>query len=245
MSVLGRVAVGLSVTRPAGPGGRVTGPALRRGPVPAYSRGAEAARAIRSADRALRARSRPRDHGLRIRAARGARGMSSVCHEPIACLAVVAEAMRDVAEGDPAGDGGLIARLPRSRPCRLRACEPDRGGLAGWVSRLAPSGDLLRSAPRGERRGDVARMARPTGRQRAGRRARRRRRAGAFAHLGVLEVLLDAGMPVDRVGGVSMGAFIGGLPRRRPRQRRDRCLLLRGVGAAQPDQTTTRFPAPR
>jgi NTE family protein len=35
--------------------------------------------------------------------------------------------------------------------------------------------------------------------------------ARAFAHLGVLDVLLEAGMLVDRVGGVSMGAFIGGL----------------------------------
>ncbi len=35
--------------------------------------------------------------------------------------------------------------------------------------------------------------------------------ARAFAHLGALEVLLGAGMEVDRVGGVSMGAFIGGL----------------------------------
>jgi predicted acylesterase/phospholipase RssA len=35
--------------------------------------------------------------------------------------------------------------------------------------------------------------------------------ARAFAHLGVLEVLLDAGVCIDRVGGVSMGAFIGGL----------------------------------
>jgi predicted acylesterase/phospholipase RssA len=35
--------------------------------------------------------------------------------------------------------------------------------------------------------------------------------ARAFAHLGVLDVLLEAGMPVDRVGGVSMGSFIGGL----------------------------------
>jgi predicted acylesterase/phospholipase RssA len=40
---------------------------------------------------------------------------------------------------------------------------------------------------------------------------RRRRRARAFAHLGALEVLLDAGMPVDRVAGVSMGSFVGGL----------------------------------
>ena len=32
----------------------------------------------------------------------------------------------------------------------------------------------------------------------------------AFAHLGALEVPTGAGMPVDRIGGVSMGAFIGG-----------------------------------
>jgi predicted acylesterase/phospholipase RssA len=35
--------------------------------------------------------------------------------------------------------------------------------------------------------------------------------ARAFSHLGALEVLLDAGLLVDRVAGVSMGAFIGGL----------------------------------
>ena len=35
--------------------------------------------------------------------------------------------------------------------------------------------------------------------------------ARAFAHLGVLEVLLGAGVRVDRVGGVSMGAFVGAL----------------------------------
>ena len=35
--------------------------------------------------------------------------------------------------------------------------------------------------------------------------------ARAFAHLGVIERLQSAGVVVDRVGGVSMGAFIGGL----------------------------------
>ena len=35
--------------------------------------------------------------------------------------------------------------------------------------------------------------------------------ARAFAHLGVLETLLGAGLVADRVAGVSMGAFIGGL----------------------------------
>ena len=35
--------------------------------------------------------------------------------------------------------------------------------------------------------------------------------ARAFAHLGVLDVLMGAGMRADRVGGVSMGAFVGAL----------------------------------
>ena len=35
--------------------------------------------------------------------------------------------------------------------------------------------------------------------------------ARAFAHIGVIEVLLAAGIPIDRVAGVSMGAFIGAL----------------------------------
>jgi predicted acylesterase/phospholipase RssA len=35
--------------------------------------------------------------------------------------------------------------------------------------------------------------------------------ARAFAHIGVLEQLQSAGVVIDRVGGVSMGAFIGGL----------------------------------
>jgi predicted acylesterase/phospholipase RssA len=35
--------------------------------------------------------------------------------------------------------------------------------------------------------------------------------ARAFAHLGVLEELVSAGIEIDRVGGVSMGAFIGAL----------------------------------
>ena len=60
--------------------------------------------------------------------------------------------------------------------------------------------------------------------------------ARAFAHLGVLEVLLDAGMRVDRVGGRQHGRVHRRAARRRARQRRDRRLLLRGVGEAQPDQ---------
>ena len=35
--------------------------------------------------------------------------------------------------------------------------------------------------------------------------------ARAFSHIGVLEELEAAGMTIDRVGGVSMGAFVGGM----------------------------------
>jgi NTE family protein len=83
------------------------------------------------------------------------------------------------------------------------------GSLAGWIERLAPASIFAIRAD-GELRGDVERMARRlTGRSvgivLAGGGAK------GFAHLGVLEVLLEAGMTADRVGGVSMGAFIGGL----------------------------------
>ena len=86
---------------------------------------------------------------------------------------------------------------------------PGSGELARWVDRLEPE-DVFAISAGAQRDADVARTA--------------RRLAGcalgivlsggggrAFAHLGVLDVLLDAGVQVDRVGGVSMGAFIGGL----------------------------------
>jgi EmrB/QacA subfamily drug resistance transporter len=83
------------------------------------------------------------------------------------------------------------------------------GALAGWIDALAPTSVFAVGAG-ADRRGDCARVARrlaarSVGVVLAGGGAR------AFAHLGALEVLLDAGMLVDRVGGVSMGAFVGGL----------------------------------
>jgi NTE family protein len=86
---------------------------------------------------------------------------------------------------------------------------PGSGALAGWIARLAP-GSTYAISRGAEHREDVARAARrlagrSLGVVLAGAGAR------AFAHLGVLDVLLDAGVPFDRVGGVSMGAFIGGL----------------------------------
>ena len=78
-----------------------------------------------------------------------------------------------------------------------------------WVRMLAPTSTFAVSDA-GDRREDVARMARrlagrSLGIVLGGAGAR------SLAHLGVIEVLLDAGAPIDRVGGVSLGAFIGAL----------------------------------
>jgi NTE family protein len=86
---------------------------------------------------------------------------------------------------------------------------PGAANLSGWIEMLAPESVFVLNAG-AEHRRDCARMARRLARRSlgvvlAGGGAR------GFAHLGALEVLLDAGMLVDRVGGVSMGSFIGGL----------------------------------
>jgi EmrB/QacA subfamily drug resistance transporter len=122
-------------------------------------------------------------------------------------LAVVGEAMPEQAD-EPASDGGWIGRL-RGSDLVGYGVKPGSGDLAGWIASLAPASTFAISADV-QRRGDVARMARRL----AGRSLGVVLSGGgarAFAHLGALEVLLDAGMLVDRVGGVSMGAFIGGL----------------------------------
>ncbi len=81
------------------------------------------------------------------------------------------------------------------------------GDLESWIALLRPASiHVIGAGPR--MRGDVERMSRrlagnALGVVLSGGGAR------AFAHLGALEVLMAAGMPVDRVGGVSMGAFIG------------------------------------
>jgi NTE family protein len=117
-------------------------------------------------------------------------------------------------DGANANNGGA----PRTNgwEAALRGCDlvgygvlPGSGGLAGWVDWLAPAGIFAISSG-ADRDGDIARMARrlsgnSVGVVLGGGGAR------AFAHLGVLDVLLDAGLCVDRVGGVSMGAFVGGL----------------------------------
>ena len=114
-------------------------------------------------------------------------------------LAVVsAEALPPTTEQDLLREADLVAL----------DVTPGSGFLGSWVESIAPASVFAVSSA--SPRADIARTARrlcgrSVGVVLSGGGAR------AFAHLGVLEVLLDAGIAVDRVGGVSMGSFIGGL----------------------------------
>jgi predicted acylesterase/phospholipase RssA len=82
------------------------------------------------------------------------------------------------------------------------------GALAGWAAALEPL--ETHAVRRGERVADIQRIARrltgnSVGIVLSGGGAR------AFSHIGVLEELSAAGIAIDRVGGVSMGAFVGAL----------------------------------
>ncbi len=116
---------------------------------------------------------------------------------------------------NPPADGPLTAptdsRADRDQlwgsDLLLYGVQPGAAGQSGWAPALAPRSICALAAGAGER-ADLARVARrltghAVGVVLSGGGAR------AFAHLGALEVLLDAGLRVDRVGGVSMGAFIG------------------------------------
>jgi NTE family protein len=107
-------------------------------------------------------------------------------------------------------------RGDRDRWASLRGCDllgygvhRESGSMAAWMAELAPASTFAVRTD-GHRRGDMARMARRL----AGRAVGVVLSGGgarAFAHLGVIEGLQSAGVIVDRVGGVSMGAFIGGM----------------------------------
>jgi NTE family protein len=110
--------------------------------------------------------------------------------------------------------GGPVPDALRDRP-ELRGCDlvaydvtPGTGALDGWAALLDPiETHVVRSA---RLEADLDRAARrlsgrSVGIVLSGGGAR------AFSHIGVLEELIAAGMPIDRVGGVSMGAFIGAL----------------------------------
>ena len=149
-----------------------------------------------------------------------------VSHADRVLVVVHAPAPDGVSEGDaPSGSDPLGEGIPTNAAgegidgtaiASLRGCDlvgwdvrPGAGALAAWVERLTPA-SVHAIRPGAERSEDVARMARrltgrATGVVLSGGGAR------AFAHIGALEVLLGAGLRVDRVGGVSMGAFVGGL----------------------------------
>jgi EmrB/QacA subfamily drug resistance transporter len=143
----------------------------------------------------------------------GSAGQSSAWDE--FCMSHGDRALAIVGEKEPAerpdgvaGDEDWLVALQGSDLVGF-GVTPGSGGLTSWIAGLAPASTFAISAG-ADRGDDVARMARRL----AGRSVGVVLSGGgarAFAHLGVLEVLLEAGMSVDRVGGVSMGAFIGGL----------------------------------
>jgi NTE family protein len=104
-----------------------------------------------------------------------------------------------------------LAERAELRGCDLVAYDVASGSgrLAGWADALQPiETHLVRAGA--DRGGDLARMARrlsgrSVGVVLSGGGAR------AFSHIGVLEELLAAGIEIDRVAGVSMGAFVGAL----------------------------------
>jgi NTE family protein len=109
--------------------------------------------------------------------------------------------------GEPIGDDGRRAVL---RGCDLVAWDvaAGSGALDAWAEALEP---IETHAIRKETMdADVARAARRL----AGRSIGIVLSGGgarAFSHLGVLEELEAAGLEIDRVAGVSMGAYIGGM----------------------------------
>jgi EmrB/QacA subfamily drug resistance transporter len=101
-----------------------------------------------------------------------------------------------------------VASLPELRGCDLVGYGASPGALAGWAAQLEPiESHVLAPATLA---GDLERTARRlTGRSigivLSGGGAR------AFAHVGVLEELVDSGLAIERVVGVSMGAYVGAL----------------------------------
>jgi NTE family protein len=139
----------------------------------------------------------------------GERGWEDFClSRADRVLAVVTDGVDDDDERQPAVTPRRIERL---RGCDLVGYGVEQGSsaLGGWIARLAPAATYAIGSG-DDRRAAVDRAARrlagrSVGVVLAGAGAR------AFAHLGALDVLLAAGATVDRVGGVSMGAFIGAM----------------------------------
>lgn len=89
----------------------------------------------------------------------------------------------------------------------LLAGSPPSGTLGGWMDALGTAGGRLIGG-----RQDWERSLAPVARSLEGRSLGLALSGGGargFTHIGVLEVLLDAGVTFDRVTGVSMGAVVG------------------------------------
>jgi EmrB/QacA subfamily drug resistance transporter len=101
-----------------------------------------------------------------------------------------------------------LGNYPELQGCDLVAYDAAPGALAGWAAALDPAGShLIRETELGA---DIARIARrltgnSVGIVLSGGGAR------AFSHIGVLDELTAAGVTIDRIAGVSMGAVIGAL----------------------------------
>jgi NTE family protein len=104
-------------------------------------------------------------------------------------------------------DGRPGPPRPRLSGCELVVLGPGGMGLAPWVAVYEPRNvHLVRGAS------TQAPVIEALGRRLAGRSVGLVMSGGgarAFAHVGVLEELLSAGVVIDRVGGCSGGAFIG------------------------------------
>ena len=101
-----------------------------------------------------------------------------------------------------------LGNYPELQGCDLVAYNPAPGELGGWATALDPAeSHIIRETELGA---DIARIARrlsgtSVGIVLSGGGAR------AFSRIGVLEELTAAGVTIDRVAGVSMGAMIGAL----------------------------------
>jgi EmrB/QacA subfamily drug resistance transporter len=103
-----------------------------------------------------------------------------------------------------------VRALPELRGCDLVLLDvtPGEGAIDGWGEALDPiESHVIRNASMDD---DIARIARrlsgrSVGIVLSGGGAR------GFSHIGVLEELAAAGVTIDRVAGVSMGAFVGAL----------------------------------